>query len=79
MIITTSCTVRSLTEDKHCDLNLIRERENFMERCQSYVGYKLKIGNKAMSKVKTVLDDDDDTVTHTYFPDELADKTTIPE
>ena len=51
-----------------------------MERCQSYHGNKMKIGNKNIPKVETVLDDDNDnTVTHTYFPDKPADKTTILE
>ena len=79
MIITTSHTVRPLTKDEHCDLNLNMKRENFMERCQLYHGNKLKIRNKTMSKVETVLDDDNDIVTHTYFPDKPADKTTMPE
>ena len=50
-----------------------------MERCQSYHGNKMKLGNGKMPKVETVLDDDDDTVTHTYFLDKPADKTTMPE
>ena len=32
MKITASHTVRPLTEDEYCDLSLIKERENFMER-----------------------------------------------
>ena len=74
-----SHTVRPRTEDEYCDLNLIKERENFIERCRSYHGNKMKIGNGTMPKVETVLDADDDTMTHTYFPDEPADKTTMPE
>ena len=50
-----------------------------MERCRSYHRNKMKIGNGTMPKVETVLDDDNDTVTYTYFPDEPADKTTMPE
>ena len=65
IIITASHTVRSLTEEEHHDLNLIRERENFMIHCRSYHGTKMNIGNKTKPKVETVLDDDDDTVTHT--------------
>ena len=36
MIITASHTVRAMTEDKNRDLNLIREKENFMIHCRSY-------------------------------------------
>ena len=79
MKITASHTIQPLTEDEYRDLNLIKERENFMERYRSYHGKKLKIGNGTMPKVETVLDDNDDTVTHTYFPDKPADKTTMPE
>ena len=80
MIITASHTVRPLTKDEYRDLNLIKERENFTERCQSYHGNMMKVGNKTMPKVETVLDDDDDnSVTHTYFPDKPADKTKMPE
>ena len=40
----------------------------------------MKMGNGTMPKVEIVLDDDDDnTVTHIYFPDKPADKTTISE
>ena len=39
----------------------------------------MKLGNKRMPKVETVLDDDDDTVAHIYFQDEPADKTIMPE
>ena len=39
----------------------------------------MKLGNKRLPKVETVLEDDDDTVAHIYFPDELADKTEMPE
>ena len=79
MKITALHTIRPLTEDEHRDLNLIKERENFMEKCQSYHGNKMKLGNKRMPKVETVLDDDDDTVAHTYFQDKPADKTEMPE
>ena len=33
MVITPSHTTRPLTEDEYCDLNLIKERDNFMEMC----------------------------------------------
>ena len=40
----------------------------------------MKLGNRRIPKVDTVLDDDDDdTVAHTYFQDEPADKTTMSE
>ena len=39
----------------------------------------MKLGNKNMPKVETVLDDDDGTVAYTYFQDGTADKTTMPE
>ena len=78
MKITASHTFRPLTEDETRDLNLIKEREDFMVKCRSYHGNKMKLGNSTMPKVETV-HDDDDTVTHTYFPDEPADKTEMPE
>ena len=78
MKITASHPICSLTENEHCDLNLIREQENFMKKCRLYHGNKMKLGNKRMPKIETVLDDDD-TVAHTYFQDEPADKTTMPE
>ena len=37
----------------------------------------MKLRNKKMPKAETVLDGDD--VAHTYFQDEPADKTTMPE
>ena len=33
MKITASHTIRPLIKDEHRDLNLIKERENFMEKC----------------------------------------------
>ena len=39
----------------------------------------MKLGNKRLPKVETVLEDDDDTVAHTYFLDKPADKTEMPE
>ena len=39
----------------------------------------MKLGNKRIPKVETVLDDDDDTVAHTYFQDEPTDKTEMPD
>ena len=39
----------------------------------------MKIGNKKMSKIEMVLENDDDTVAHTYFQDEPADKTKMSE
>ena len=50
-----------------------------MEKCQSYRGNKIKLRNGSMSKVETVLNDDDDTVTHTYFQDKPTDKTIMLE
>ena len=82
MKITASHTFRPLTEDEHRDLNLIKERESFMEKCRSYHGNKMKLGNGRMPKVEveTVLDDDDDeTVANSYFPDVPADRTEMPE
>ena len=35
MVITSSHTCRPLTKDEHRGLNLIRERETFMEKCWS--------------------------------------------
>ena len=67
MKITASHTIRPLTEDEHCDFNLVREQENFIEKCQLYHRNKMKLGDKRMPKVEIVLDDDDDTVAHTYF------------
>ena len=39
----------------------------------------MKLGNKRLLKVETVLEDDNDTVAHTYFPDKPADKTEMSE
>ena len=80
MRITALHTFRPLTEDEYRDLNLIKERESFMGTCRSYHGEKMKLGNSRMPKVEieTVLDDDE-TVANTYFPDESADKTEMPE
>ena len=41
----------------------------------------MKLGNGRMPKVEveTVLDDDDETIANSYFPDEPADKTEMPE
>ena len=41
----------------------------------------MKLGNGRIPKVEveTVLDDDDDTVTYSYFPDKPAYKTEMPE
>ena len=50
-----------------------------MARCRLYDGNKIKLGNKRLPKVETVMEDNDDTVAHTYFPDKPADKTEMPE
>ena len=69
MKITASNTVRPLTEGEYHHLNLIREREEFIEKCRTYHGNKMKLGNRTIPKVETVTDNDDDTVAHTYFQD----------
>ena len=51
MKINSSRTIRLLTKDEHRDLNLIKERENFMEKCRLYHRNKIKLGNKKMPKV----------------------------
>ena len=43
MKITASHSCRCLTEDEYRDLNLIKEREDFMEKCWSYHGNKMKL------------------------------------
>ena len=48
-----------------------------MEMCRLYYGNRIKLGNKKMHQVEIELDDDDDTVAHTYFQEESADKTTM--
>ena len=50
-----------------------------MKKGQSYHGNKMKIRNKIMPKVEIVEDDNNDTVTHTFFPNIFVDKTTMPE
>ena len=82
MVITPSHTARPLTDDEYRDLNLIKERDNFMEKCQSYHGNKMKVGDSTVPKVETVLEDDDDDADkyeHTYFLDIPEDKTTMPD
>ena len=42
------------------DLNLIRERDEFMVKCRSYHGDKMKVGKSRLPKVETVTDDEDE-------------------
>ena len=60
MYITASHTVRSLTTDEDRDLNIIREKEQFMIKCRSWHGNKLQVGKSTAPKVETVTDDEDD-------------------
>ena len=50
-----------------------------MEKCRSSHRTKMKLGNRRMPKVEIVLDNDNDTVAHTYFQDKPADKMEMPE
>ena len=51
-----------------------------MEKCRSYHGNKMKVGDSAIPEVETVQKEDGaDDYKHTYFPDIPLDKTTIPE
>ena len=67
MYITTSHTVRSLTTDEDRDRNIIREKEQFMIKCRSWHGYKLKVEDSTAPKVEIVTDDEDDV--RTFVPD----------
>ena len=80
MVITASHTTRPLTEDEYRDLTLIKETDNCIEKCQSYHGNKMKVGDSTVPKVETVSDDDDaDKYNHTYFPDIPEEKITMTE
>ena len=59
MKITASHTVRALSDDEMKDLNLIRERDEFMVKCRSYYGGKLKVGKSRLLKVETVANAED--------------------
>ena len=51
-----------------------------MEKCRSYHGNKMKVGDSTVPKIETVSDDDGaDNYEHMYFPDIPIDKTTMPE
>ena len=80
MKITASHTVRALSDDEMKDLNLIRERDEFMVKCRSYHGDKMKVGKSRLLKVETVTDDEDEV--GTFFPEEPVEtsrKTEMPE
>ena len=80
MVITTSHTCRPLIEDEYRDLNLIKQRDNFMEKYRLSHGNKKKTGNSTVSKLETVSEDDGtNDYEHMYFPDIPVDKTTMPE
>ena len=80
MVIIASHTTRPLTVDEYCDLNLIKDRDNFMEKCRLYHGNKMKVGASTVPKLETVSGDDGaDDYEHMYFPDIPEDKTTMPE
>ena len=80
MVITTSHTIQPLNKDEYRDLNLIKERDNFMEKCRSYHGNKMKVGDSTVPNEETVSEDDGaDDYEHMYLPDISVDKTTIPE
>ena len=60
MKFTASHTVRALSDDEMKDLNLIRERDEFVVKCRSYHGDKMKVGKSRLPKVETVTDDEDE-------------------
>ena len=57
--------------DEDRDLNIIREKEQFMIKCRSWYGNKLKVGNSTAQKVKIVTENDADDAddVRTFVPD----------
>ena len=78
MYITASHTVQALTKDEERDLNIIKERGNFMDICWSYLLVtSWMLETLPFRKVENVTEDDNDS--SILSPDIPVDNTTMPK
>ena len=79
MYITVSHTVRCLTDKENTDPTIIREKKAFMDRCESYHGNKLKIGNKTSIPVVETENEEENVGTFNPVTDDEDEESQIPE